>query len=367
MSLKIGIYIPTLSGGGAQRAALNLAEGFLGNDCQASLILVKAQGPLMDDIPSGANVINLNAYRTVSSIPKLSLHLRQVEYDVVISMMNYVNICAVAANIMAGNPARLILVEQNTISRTFQKLNYRQRAVRRTLTQFLYPQADYVTAVSQGAALDLEELTGLNDVRTIYNPISVVSDFSSLKSPESIHPWFGKSDSVVLGAGLLTEQKGFPTLIRAFRHIRDEGRACRLIIIGEREEKDKLEALIRDLNLENVVSLPGFADNPYEYMRAADVFALSSRWEGFGNVLVEAMACGTPVVSTDCPYGPAEILQNGRWGHLVPVNDNQALAHAIIDTLEAPLADADDLVERSKDFAPKKIAKQYLSLIDPEN
>lgn len=358
---KIGVYIPTLSGGGAQRAALNLAQGFLSNDCRVSLILVRAQGPLMDEIPSGANVINLDAHRTVASIPKLALHLRQVEYDAVVSMMNYANIGAVLANSLAGNPVRLVLVEQNMISKTFQNLEYKYRTIRQTLTRFLYPQADYVTAVSRGVALDLKESTGLNKAHSIYNPISVDGDSLSLESPESVHRWFAGNESVVLGAGRLTEQKGFPVLIRALRHIHNGGRPCRLIIIGEGEARTALEELIRDLDLEEFVDFPGFVDNPYKFMQAADVFALSSRWEGFGNVLVEAMACGTPVVSTECPSGPAEILDDGKWGHLVPVGNDKALAKAIIRTLEDPPVTSEELVDRSADFAPDKIAAEYLN------
>lgn len=359
--LKIGVYIPTLSGGGAQRAALNLAQGFLSNDCRVSLILVRAQGPLMDEIPLGANVINLDAHRTIASIPKLALHLRQGEYDAVISMMNYANICAVVANSLAVNSVRVILVEQNMISRTFKKLEYRYRTIRRTLTRFLYPQADYVTAVSRGVALDLEESTGLNKAHSIYNPISVDGDLSSLESPESVHRWFARNESVVLGAGRLTEQKGFPVLIRALRHIHDGGRPCRLIIIGEGEARSDLEGLIHDFDLEEFVDFPGFVDNPYRFMQAADLFALSSRWEGFGNVLVEAMACGTPVVSTKCPSGPAEILEDGKWGHLVPVGDDRALAKAIIKTLEDPPVSFEELIDRSADFAPHEIASEYLN------
>lgn len=364
MCCKIGLFIPTLFGGGAQRVALNLAQGFLATNCQVSLILVRAEGPLMEDVPPGAEVIDLNANRTLTSIPKLAFHLRETQYDAVISFMNYVNVCAWVASCLSGNSHQLVLTEHNTVSRNLQKMGLSQCTFRWLLMKFMYPGADHVVAVSTGVARDLEELIGMRDVKSIPNPISVNSPLSRTSGQTIPHPWFQGSEPVILGAGRLTEQKGFPVLIRSLRHVRDQRESCRLIIIGEGEMRDDLEALSRDLGLDDAVCLPGFVDNPYEFMRAADVFVLSSRWEGFGNVLVEAMACGTSVVSTDCPNGPAEILEEGKWGHLVPMGDDVALAQAILDVLDAPTVSSDDLVKRARDFAPEKIAEQYLNLIE---
>ena len=137
-----------------------------------------------------------------------------------------------------------------------------------------------------------------------------------------------------------------------------------LIILGSGEKRRKLEMLVQSLELQEWIHMPGFVQNPYDYMREADVFALSSKWEGFGNVVVEAMATGTPIVSTDCPSGPAEILEGGRWGKLVPVSDEQKMAEAIMETLVSPVAEGNHLVERAQDFAPEKVASQYLSLLN---
>ena len=166
-----------------------------------------------------------------------------------------------------------------------------------------------------------------------------------------------------MGAGRLHPQKDFATLIRAFAIVRQQRPARLLIVGGEPEQKQELETLIRDLKLEQDAQLFGFTENPYAYMAKAAVFALSSRYEGFGNVLVEAMATGTPVVSTDCESGPAEILENGKYGKLVPVSDPNALAEAILETLATPL-DASKLQERSQDFTDEKIACQYLEFIE---
>ncbi|NLO89188.1 MAG: glycosyltransferase, partial [Clostridia bacterium] len=187
-----------------------------------------------------------------------------------------------------------------------------------------------VVAVSQGVADDLVKTTGLMRelIKVIYNPI--VTPELLEKAKESIgHPWFKPGQPpVILSAGRLTAAKDFPTLIHAFARVRAE-RLARLMILGEGEERPNLESLVRELGLESDVSMPEFVENPYAYMARAAVFVLSSAWEGFGNVLVEAMAVGTPVVSTDCPSGPAEILEGGKWGKLVPVGDVEKLAKAL--------------------------------------
>jgi glycosyltransferase involved in cell wall biosynthesis len=167
---------------------------------------------------------------------------------------------------------------------------------------------------------------------------------------------------VILGVGRLTPAKDFPTLLRAFARVR-QVRAVRLVILGEGELRGTLEALVRDLGLEDSVSLPGFVQNPYAYMARAKLFVLSSAWEGFGSALVEAMACGLPVVSTDCG-GPSEILEGGMYGRLVPVGDPQALAEAILTALVEP-PQADLLRARAEDFSVEKIADQYLEVLCP--
>jgi glycosyltransferase involved in cell wall biosynthesis len=162
---------------------------------------------------------------------------------------------------------------------------------------------------------------------------------------------------VILGVGRLTVQKDFPTLIRAFARVRQK-RNARLLILGEGELRSELNALVAELGLQADVALPGFVENPFVFMRHASLFVLSSAWEGFGNVLVEAMACGMPVVSTDCPSGPAEILQNGKWGRLVPVGDVQALSEALLATLEE--STHPDVAARAAECSVDRAVEGYL-------
>jgi glycosyltransferase involved in cell wall biosynthesis len=225
-----------------------------------------------------------------------------------------------------------------------------------------YPLADAVVACSKGVAEDLVQNMKVprERVHVIYNPTDPEIE---AKAQEPVdHPWFKNSKiPVILCVARLAPEKDLPTLIRAFSIVRKE-RPAKLVILGEGSERAKLEALVKELGLEGDVWMPGFVDNPFKFMKRATVFALSSKFEGFGMVIAEALAVGTPVVSTDCPSGPAEILGGGKWGKLVPVGDYEKLAEAILETIENP-PDREKLKERGRDFSLDRIGQQYLQLI----
>ena len=226
-----------------------------------------------------------------------------------------------------------------------------------------YGIADALVACSQSVANELTHYIGLprEYIYTIYPPIAL--DLFHLAEEPVEHPWFvDKQLPVVLGVGRLTPEKNFETLIKAFALVR-QSRPARLVILGEGKERPRLEALVRQLKLENDVSMPGFEPNPFKFMSRASVFVLSSRFEGFGMVIAEALACGCPVVSTDCLSGPSEILENGKWGKLVPVGDVETLAEAILETIENP-PDREKLKQRGMDFHIDKIGQQWLELIN---
>jgi len=196
----------------------------------------------------------------------------------------------------------------------------------------------------------------------IHNPI-VSADLFEKQNEAVEHPWFQDSEvPVIIGIGRLHTQKDYETMIRAFSIIRRD-RAVNLLILGEGTEKDRLLDIVKKLDLDDFVEFPGFVSNPHAFIARASVLALSSRWEGFGNVLVEALAAGTPVVSTDCPGGPSEILEEGRLGKLVPVGDIEAFARAIQDTLDDP-QDRDKLIDRADDFSIDTITSQYIEILD---
>jgi glycosyltransferase involved in cell wall biosynthesis len=229
-----------------------------------------------------------------------------------------------------------------------------------------YPKADAIVAVSTGVAEDFYQETQLplQAIKVIYNPV-VTPELLQKKQEALNHPWFKKNQPpVLLAVGRLCEQKDFTTLINAFAIIRKKSE-CRLIILGEGEQRKQLETLVDHLQLNDDIQMPGFVKNPYAYMVQADIFVLSSAWEGLVTVLIEALACGTPVVSTDCPSGSSEILEAGKYGRLVPVGDTQALAEAVITTMEENV-DPNRLIARANDFTQETSVTQYLAVLDSE-
>jgi glycosyltransferase involved in cell wall biosynthesis len=270
------------------------------------------------------------------------------------------------ANLLAarqsGGDVRILLSVHNALTPGLQRLNPLRRWGRLRALRRWYPQAKGIICVSQGVADELRELVpaAKDRIHTRYNPIPTADAICDTE----LHPWLVKPEQpVILGAGRLTRQKGFEALIRAFAQV-EHRPLPRLLILGEGPERPHLLQLAGQLGIAERVALPGFVPNPRTQMAAASVFVLSSHWEGFGNVLVEAMAAGTPVLSTDCPSGPQEILANGHFGPLVPVADVEAMALAIQQMLIKPTPAA-TLRARAADFAPERIAAQYLALLIP--
>ncbi len=368
---RISFFLPPLIGAGGERVVLNLAKIFVDWDIQVDLIVPETGGrhqSFMKTVPDKVRVINLNTPmgRTVylRKLYKLKSYLEQEKPKIMLANVDYVGI-ANAAKSLSRCSAKIIQVVHSNLSNEFGKISGPGKHIKPIFVRQFYPGSDGIIAVSKGVAEDVAAMTKVSPkhVKVIYNP--VVTDDLAVKAQEPVdHPWFQSPEiPVILGAGRLMYQKDFPTLIRAFSKVNQQ-RPCRLLIIGgEDYDRPDLENLIQELKLEKDVSLPGFAENPYAYMAKAKVFVLSSRYEGFGNVLVEAMATGTPVVSTDCPDGPAEILENGRYGQLVPVADPDALAKAIINTLDNPV-DCKTLQARAQEFSAKKIASEYLDFIE---
>jgi glycosyltransferase involved in cell wall biosynthesis len=279
-----------------------------------------------------------------------------------LSAMEHANLVAILAWRWARVPTRLVVSVHNTMSIATQHAPQSKARLIPMLARWLYPQAHRVVAVSHGVATDILHLYQLPTakVEVIYNP--VVTPELMIQSQDTVeHPWLTAGEPpIILGVGRLTAQKDFATLIRAFARVRQSHEA-RLIILGEGEHRPILERLVRELGLQEWVALPGFVENPYAWMRRAAVFVLSSRWEGLPTVLIEAMACGTPVVATDCPSGPREILEGGKWGKLVPVGDAVGLAEAICQTLKE--GSPSDLSIRASDFSLERAVESYLQVL----
>jgi glycosyltransferase involved in cell wall biosynthesis len=362
---RISIFLPSLDGGGAERVMVTLANGFGARGYEVDLVIASAQGPYLGDVSPDVRIVDLLAGRVIKAVVPLARHLRRTRPAALLSAMNPANIVAALAHRWSGVPSRLVLSERTTISVDAQ----RERSVAGrfvyALVPWVYRWAGGITAVSQAAARDLEQFAHLpaGAVRAIYNPFDL-QRIHRMAHNEPRHPWLAPGQPpVVLAIGRLTEAKDFPTLIRAFAQSRSRGNA-RLLILGEGPLRPALlaEAAACGLTSEDF-QMPGFVDNPYAFLARAGVFVLSSRWEGFGNVLVEAMACDTPVVSTDCPSGPNEILEGGRWGQLVPIGDSAALTNAIDAVLATARNALPDVRLRAADFDQGRAIDAYLAAL----
>lgn len=327
---RLAIFTSDMDGGGAERAMLKLAGGMVGHGFHVDLVLRRAEGHYLDEVSDAVRIVDLDADRVLTSLLPLIRYLRRERPTAMLTSLNHVNIVGIWARRLARVDTRLVVNEQNTVSLEAPHSSRRRHRLVPKLAKRFYPWADQVVAVSRGAADDLVRALGLapGRVRVVPNPI-VTPELRAMAAEPLDHPWFQPGgDPVLLAVGRFTPQKDFETLIRAVALVRRH-RPVRLLILGEGAERARLEALIADLGLNGAVDLPGWALNPYPYMVRADAFVLSSRWEGLPSVLIEALFCGVPVIATDCPSGPMEILSGGRHGLLVPVGDVDALSRGI--------------------------------------
>lgn len=331
MDKVVSLFLPSLFAGGAEKVFLNLAGGFANSGVKTDLVLAKAEGDYLKQVPPNVNIVDLKASRVLFSLVPLIIYLRRRQPTCLLSAMNYVNIIAVLAVIIARVKTKTIITEHSTVSQLIKHSTHKYRSrIWPLLMRLFYRYADIIVAVSFGVAEDLADILRVSrqKIKVIYNPI--IDEKLIEKSMEEIsHPWFETGQPpVVLAAGRLTKAKDYPVLIQAFEKLRKQAH-LRLIILGEGEDRPQLEKLIQDKGLTQDLAMPGYVDNPYAYMRRCAVFVLCSRFEGLPTVLVEALACGAQVVSTDCPSGPKEILEGNRYGMLVPIGDINGLCEAI--------------------------------------
>ncbi|GMQ89533.1 MAG: glycosyltransferase [Gammaproteobacteria bacterium] len=397
---RISFLLDNLTGGGAEKVILNLARGFARVGHQVDLLVCKVEGVLSNSIPAGVNLVPLESASPVRGllcamkadpagtreilgavvnsrkvpkgfkyIPAIAEHLKTNKVDVLLSALPKANINAVLAKNCCKTKTRVVVgAHINFSSQVSESLSRGKNRLQhlRPVIQRCYQRADAVVAVSKGVAKDIAQCLGLDpeNVATIYNPIETL-EMEALSREAVDHPWFESGAvPVILGAGRFVAQKDFPLLVRAFAKVRQR-RNVRLMLLGgdetsgpQAEHRKELLGLADRLGVGEDFEMPGFKVNPYPYLRKASVFVLSSRYEGFGNVVVEALLAGCPVVSTDCPSGPAEILHNGEFGRLVPVSDETALAGAICDTLDSP-RNGEFLKARGKVFSIERAVESY--------
>ena len=335
-SSRYAFFLPSLRGGGAERVTVNLLKGLDALGVPLDLVLVKAEGSYLSEVPKNVRVIDLKSTRVIACVPRLIRYLRRERPAVLISAMVQSNIVALLAGRLAIVDTKLVVVEHSTLSRLSTQSASRNAWLMPFFARHIYPWADGVVAVSNGVGYDLAQVTGVarEKIQVIYNPV-VREEMFKYAQQEVEHHWLLDQEiPVIMAVGRLSRPKDYPTLIHAFARLKKQ-RNVRLIILGEGEERQTLESLIKELSLESCVLLPGFVTNPYACLARARLFVLSSRWEGLPTVLIEALALGVPVVATDCMSGPREILDNGKHGPLVPVGDIAALASKMEALLDA--------------------------------
>lgn len=357
MKKRISFFLASLRGGGAEKNVVYLANFFIENGFKVDLVLVKKTGPYLKDLHSKINIIDLDKNRSISSIFALRRYLREVNPDVLMSSVIHINLVTILAKLLLFNKikTRIVVNQVNHLTIPIIKNDKAKlfHLLKLRLIAFLYTFSDGIICLSKGVMKDVLSYGIIPKGLTtcIYSPVvtNAMIEYSSNIPP------FKKITFV--GVGRLEEQKNFSLLIDAFFIVK-QSLDAQLIILGEGSLRGKLDSQVNKLGLQNDISFIGFIDDPFSYIKRSDALVLSSLWEGFGNVLAESLALGVQVVSTDCPSGPSEILCDGDYGQLVPVNNAEALSAAMLKSINSPI-NKDKLVERSKDFLVDRVALQY--------
>lgn len=379
---RVAFYIPSFERGGIERFVVDLSHALVYRGVDVD-VLVHDAGSRIDDLPDSVRIVRLPGNRllggafstafprhvavALSSLPSYVSYMQRESPDLILAVQ--LGAVGVLGSRLARSDATVVVRESNTPSTATAETAHRTGRLTPLAKRLVYPRADHIVAISRGAANDVAEWLDVprERVTVIYNPTN--NDRIVARSRESIdHPWFDDDVPVVISAGRFTDQKDFTTLIRAFSRVR-EWRDVRLVLLGDGDNRGELEDLVADLGVGADVAFLGYVDNPYGYVARADVFVFSSRYEGLGNALIEAVAVGTPSIATDCPNGPRETLVDGEGGELVPVGDDEAMAEAIERYLDDPalaeryLAVAQEHLDR---FTPATAADQYLSLLESD-
>lgn len=362
MSVRAAFFLPSLAGGGAERATIDIAAGLARRGLEVDMVLARAEGPFIDLLPEGVRRVELGG-KVGASLPGLLRYLRRARPGALVSCLFHANAAALAARALLGGKVAVAVRQTNDFASEYAASGFRDRAgmrLERRLLRFADAVVANSRAMAETLARDLPRIA--RRVRFIRAPV-VGPELPRRAAAPAGHPWFDGAGGPppILSVGRLARQKDQRTLLRAFAKLR-ESRPARLAVLGEGPERPALEALARELGIAADVDFPGFRINPFAWMARARVFALSSSFEGCPNVLVQAMACGAPVVSADCPTGPDEILEGGKWGRLVPVGDPAALAAAIRDTLDAP-APPELLKARAGAWSAEAAVDRYAELL----
>ena len=357
---RFAFLLPNMGGGGAERVALRLIADSLAAGHEVDLVLKQAKGELLPLVPAGVRVVDLGAERIRSVVAPFRAYLRERQPDAVHIMMWPLTIAGIVACRLAGSRARIVTADHTTLGRQYGS-SRRSLAALSLTTRYFYPMADEVLCVSQESADDLARISRLDraKVKVVYNPVAAPPE--PIAVPGSIEALWGEGVTRILSVGSLKSVKNQAMLIRAFARLARR-RPAKLIIVGEGPMRDELEQVAVAEGVADQVSMPGFTLDPWPYYASADLFVLSSDYEGFPLVLIEAMRCGLNIVSTDCPSGPREILGGGEFGALTAVGQEAALAEAIEVVLDNRL-EPDVLIARAEALSGQKQSDRFIELM----
>jgi glycosyltransferase involved in cell wall biosynthesis len=365
---KVMFFLPTLGGGGAERTVIQLANSFVEQGLQIDLAVCNLNGEkakLLPEVNEKIRLVNFDCGRVANALFPLKNRLQEQQYDCVVATQTHTNVICAFAKKLARVNTKLIFREVSTPSKNIKSQGL-AKFLLKSLVNFTYPTADKVVCVSNGVLDDFREYYGYKkqNLITIYNPVIDDAYLAKLTAPVE-HRFFNSENKVIMAVGRLTEAKNFGYLIRSFAQLNKEHPETRLLILGEGELRSEFETLVSDLALTDVVDLPGFDSNPYAYFKYADLFVLSSNWEGLPGVLIQALASKIKVVSTNCPSGPMEILANSKFGLLVECEDekglvsamNQALFQDYVQYTEA------EFEQHIQQFYKSNVLKNYLKMM----
>ncbi|NNH79062.1 glycosyltransferase [Acinetobacter sp. ANC 5380] len=366
---KVMFFLPTLGGGGAERTVIQLANSFAEQGLQIDLAVCNLNGEkakLLAEVNSKIQLINFNCGRVANALFPLKKRLQEQQYDCVVATQTHTNIICAFAKKLARVNTRLIFREVSTPSKNM-KLSGFKKFILTSLINWTYNTADQVVCVSNGVLEDFREYYGYQkqNLITIYNPVIDDAYLAKQKAPVE-HYFFQPEQKVILAVGRLTEAKNFGFLIRSFAKLHQQHPETRLLILGEGELRAEFEALVTSLGLQDVVDLPGFDPNPYAYLKYADLFVLSSNWEGLPGVLIQALASKIKVVSTNCPSGPMEILVNSKFGLLVECNDVEGMVAAMQRALFQNYVEYTnaEFEQHCQQFYKSNVLKRYVEMME---
>lgn len=359
--MHIAFLLSDLKGGGAQKMVINLANWFAHKGYKTELVLFNNTGKYNNLVADNVAIRNLKTSRTLYGIRPLSHYLKKENPDILFSAIYHVNIIAIFSSLLARTKTKTIVSERNHFTRSLLDKIFLEKVFWSFLLRIFYPFSDYIIGISDGVCDDLKgklPARAHHKIETIYNP--VVTDNFKKNSQRGVKDIFPKSSGVkLITSGRMVLQKDYPTLLKAFQLYQNKNNNAHLVILGDGPLKDELKSLAKKLNIGDNVTFAGFVEEPLAYIKQADIFVMTSAWEGFCNVIVEALFCGLKIVVTDCPSGPSEILKEGQFGTLCTVGNPSSIAKSIENTVEKKVK-PEAQKKRALDFHVDSIGEHFL-------